>query len=59
MNKKNLSKMYLPDNKQTLKQIGLNLNLTRESVRQIEMKALIKLRNQLITKKLKSIDQIV
>ena len=59
MHKKNLSKMYLFDNKQTLKQIGLNLNLTRESVRQIEMKALIKLRNQLITKKLKSIDQIV
>ncbi len=59
MNELNLSKPYLPANRKALKEISPSLNLTRKSIRKIEMKALIKLREKLITKKITSIDQIV
>jgi len=59
MNAHTLSKLHLPAKRKALKEISPSLNLTRKSIRKIEMKALIKLRDKLITKKITSIDQIV
>lgn len=59
MNAHNLFKPHLPAKRKAFKEISPSLNLTRKSIRKIEMKALIKLRDKLITKKITSIDQIV
>lgn len=43
----------------TLKEVGKTMDLTRERVRQIEVKALIKLQKQLELRNLKCINQII
>lgn len=53
------SKTELQAHELTLNEIGERMGLTRERVRQIEVKGLIKLRKQLSLKNLKSINQFI
>ena len=59
MKTQHLIKLYPPVDGLTLKEIGQRMELTRERVRQIEVKALIKLQKQLELRNLKRIDQII
>lgn len=48
-----------PLDSQTLKQTGEAMGLTRERIRQIEAKALLKLRKQMSLRNIESINQIL
>ena len=50
---------FKPLDSSTLKQVGEVMGLTRERVRQIEGKALLKLRKQLSLREIRSINQIL
>lgn len=53
------TKLQSSANGLTLSEVGQRMGLTRERVRQIEVKALIKLQKQLDLRNLKHINQII
>ena len=59
MNPKSVNRLESDVSHRTLKVIGETLGLTRERVRQIESKALIKLQKQLNLRNLKRMDQFI